>query len=146
MPVSYVSHWYKNCRALQLYFWYFALEEQRARLWTHFENLGVPEEGGIYTTTDPIRDDALGSLGSTLDQMPDVRLIIVDPLFKFIRAKDSNDYAETSALLERLPVSAKNAISPSCALIIKKKGGRMMWEMGLSEVQPFEEGRIPIFS
>jgi hypothetical protein len=48
--------------------------------------------------------------------------VIIDPLFKFIRAKDSNDYAETSALLERLDhFSRERDLTIVCAHHQKKR-------------------------
>jgi len=86
---------------------YFALEEQKAQLWDHFESLGATDDTGIFATTDMIHGDVLEQLGQALDSRPEARLILIDPLFKFVRPKDSNDYAETSSLLDSLSQFAR---------------------------------------
>ncbi len=101
---------------------YFALEEQRAQLWDQFESLGMKDDEGIFATTDMVQGDVLAQLAQTLDSMPAARLILIDPMFKFLRARDNNDYAETSTLMERLNQFAKErSLTIVCAHHEKKR-------------------------
>ncbi len=52
--------------------------------------------------------DALQNLQDLLPQMPEVKLVIIDPIFKFTRISDSNDYAKVNNALEPVLALARN--------------------------------------
>jgi AAA domain len=85
---------------------YFALEEKRQEVTNHFRDLGA-------TGDEPIRIHC-GS--APLDAMEEARvliqqqcpaLLVIDPLFKFTRVKDGNDYAQMTAALEPILALAR---------------------------------------
>lgn len=78
---------------------YLALEEKRSQVRRHFRDMGATADDPIFITFDRMPQDGLKRLRRTAERHAPV-LIIVDPLFKLIRAKDGNDYAELSRLFE----------------------------------------------
>jgi hypothetical protein len=78
---------------------YFATEELGAHVAEHFDLLGS-EDGTIHTVVGRVGNGALQRLDATLGTLPNVRLVIIDPLFKFIRTPDADRYVEMSDVLE----------------------------------------------
>lgn len=83
---------------------YLALEEKAFEVKAHFMQLG-------WTATDPIhthfgaleRGEAMAELQKTIRLHADVRLVIVDPLFRFVGSvRDGNSYVQVSDALEPL--------------------------------------------
>jgi hypothetical protein len=86
---------------------YLALEEKRAEVRDHFRALGATAEDPIHLLCAAApSDDALGRLRREAETIRPV-LIIIDPLFRFVRVDDGNDYATMSAALEPLLVLAR---------------------------------------
>jgi hypothetical protein len=73
---------------------YLALEEKESEVGRHFVDLGLPENSPIIVHCGGIgqQDQALDALEAMIDQCGDVSLVIIDPLFCFVRVKDANDY------------------------------------------------------
>src|SRR5262249_51894581 len=91
-----------------------ALEEKRSEVRAHFRALGalpdVPLE--VFVGTSP--EDSLAQLAALLEEQP-AALVVVDPLFRFIRARDGNDYAAMTAALDPVLGFARRA--GACVLV-----------------------------
>jgi hypothetical protein len=85
---------------------YLALEEKRAEVREHFRALGATEDDSIYLLCASAPDDALARLRVEVERRRPV-LIIIDPLFRFVRVEDGNDYATMTAALEPLMTLAR---------------------------------------
>lgn len=79
---------------------YLCLEEKRAEIAAHFRRMGAQGEG-ILIHTGSAPHDALAALRDAIAEV-DPSLVIVDPLARFVRVRDFNDYAEISRGLEPL--------------------------------------------
>ena len=78
---------------------YLALEEKRAEVIKHFRQQGANESDPIYVHVGMAPADALEALAEIIAMHRPV-LVIIDPLLKFVRMRDVNDYAEASRALE----------------------------------------------
>jgi hypothetical protein len=84
---------------------YLALEEKRSEVRKHFQDMGATEEEiYIFAASAPV--DALQQVRAVVEEKKPV-LLIIDPLFRFTRVKDGNDYAQVTGALEPLPVLAR---------------------------------------
>lgn len=84
---------------------YFASEELGAHLIEHFELLDIKE--GIHVV---LRRPGVGfvtRLAATLKQMPDVKLVIIDPLVNFLPNVDMDNYGQTAPALADLVEAAE---------------------------------------
>ncbi len=79
---------------------YLALEEKRAKVAEHFAGMGATTEP-IVVHVGAAPEEALDALTAAVVEYGAV-LAIVDPLFKLVRLRDGNDYAEGSRKLEPL--------------------------------------------
>jgi len=85
---------------------YLGLEEKRAEVKKHFQAMGATPEDPISVFIAPSPQDGLVQLQEATERERPA-LIIVDPIFKLVRVKDSNDYAEVSNALEPLLTMAR---------------------------------------
>lgn len=85
---------------------YLALEEKRAEVRRHFKAMGAAgdEDIYIYAATAPL--DALERVKVAVQEYAPV-LLIIDPLFRMTRVRDSNDYAQVTGALEPLMALAR---------------------------------------
>jgi len=104
---------------------YLALEEKREEVREHFRALGATSADPIYVLSTAAPADALARLRVEILRRRPV-LIIVDPLFKFIRvpAKSGDDYATMTALLEPLLRLARETGAHVLAVHHLGKGAR----------------------
>jgi len=81
-----------GCHTAQGSVFYLALEEKRAEVRRHFRAMGARDDDPIFIfcATSPV--DGLAQLREAMKDEKPV-LVIVDPLFRFVRIKDGNDYA-----------------------------------------------------
>ncbi len=80
---------------------YLALEEKRDEVRRHFQTMGAVADEPILVWIAPSPSNGLAQLQqATKEYQP--ALIIVDPLFRFIHAKDTNDYPEMTRVLDPL--------------------------------------------
>ena len=84
---------------------YLALEEKRSEVQAHFDRMGATSEE-IYLHFGSSPDDALQQLETAITRYQPA-LVIIDPLMRFIRVRDSNDYAEMTRALEPLMTMAR---------------------------------------
>lgn len=79
---------------------YLCLEEKRAEVAAHFRRMGA-QGADIYIHTGRAPDDALIALQDAIGELAP-SLVIVDPLSRFVRVRDFNDYAEVARGMEPL--------------------------------------------
>lgn len=85
---------------------YLALEEKRAEVREHFRAMGARADDQILVLCTAAPLDALERLRHEALWRHPV-LIIIDPLFRFVRVDDGNDYATMSTALEPLMTLAR---------------------------------------
>lgn len=78
---------------------YLAIEEKKAEVVQRFREMGCTDEDEIYIHTGSTPIEALESLRPEIEQLKPV-LVIVDPLFKWVKVPDASDYAKVSGALE----------------------------------------------
>jgi len=85
---------------------YLALEEKRAEVQAHFARMGASEEP-VFVHVGGAPEAALAALRMAIERQG-AKLAIVDPLLRFVRLRDANDYAEVTAALEPLLLLARD--------------------------------------
>jgi hypothetical protein len=87
------------------------LEGPLGVLQQHLRKLGYSEKRGVIHIVHeqmPFRgEEGLEKLYATLDRLTGVQLVIVDPIAKFLRLADSDDYDQVSIGIEKLEQVAK---------------------------------------
>jgi hypothetical protein len=82
------------------------LEEKRSEVRRHFKMMGATGEEEIFIHTAHAPADALPAVTAEIKSRKPV-LLVIDPLLKFTRVKDGNDYAQVTAALEPLLILAR---------------------------------------
>jgi predicted ATP-dependent serine protease len=80
---------------------YLALEEKRSEVKSHFRDMGASGEEDIFIFASTAPINALRELWKKAEEVKPA-LVIIDPLFRFTRVKDANDYAQVTQALEPL--------------------------------------------
>jgi hypothetical protein len=80
---------------------YLALEEKRGEVRKHFQALGVNGNESLFVHADRAPANALLAASRAIEEHHPT-LVIIDPLLKFARVKDANDYAQVNGALEPL--------------------------------------------
>jgi DNA primase len=85
---------------------YISLEEKREEVRKHFHCMGATgeEEVYVYISTAPV--DAIKQIRDAVEEKKPA-LVIIDPLFRLIKVKDANDYAQVTQALEPLLALAR---------------------------------------
>jgi hypothetical protein len=102
---------------------YLALEEKRSEVRRHFREMGATIDDPIYIFCAPSPVDGLLLLRKAADRYTPL-LVIVDPLFRFTRVKDANDYAAVTTALEPLGTLARETGAGVLAVHHLGKGDR----------------------
>ena len=84
---------------------YLALEEKRSEVQGHFARMGAMGED-IYIHFGSSPENPLQKLETAIGQYQPV-LVVIDPLMRLIRVRDSNDYAELTRAMEPLMSMAR---------------------------------------
>jgi hypothetical protein len=87
---------------------YLGLEEKRSEVRKHFEALGATGEELIQVHIAPAPAQAVLAAQRAIELHKPV-LVIIDPLLKFARVKDANDYAQVTAALEPVLTLARES-------------------------------------
>lgn len=95
-----------GCATHQGPVFYLALEEKRAELRRHFEAMGATEQDPLWLFIGSSPADGLAQL-RTAANLHKPALIVVDPLFRFVKVRDGNDYASVTGALEPLLTLAR---------------------------------------
>ena len=85
---------------------YLALEEKRAEVRNHFRVMGASGTEEVYVHAAHAPADALPAVAQEVKTRRPV-LLIIDPMLKFSRVKDANDYAQVTQALEPLLILAR---------------------------------------
>lgn len=102
---------------------YLALEEKRSQVRRHFKMMGATGIEEIFIFCAPSPMDGLAQLrAATEREKPS--LVIVDPLFRFTRVRDCNDYAAVTSALEPLLILARESNAHVLAVHHLGKGER----------------------
>jgi hypothetical protein len=80
---------------------YLALEEKRGEVRRHFRDMGAKGDEPIFIYSGQVPADAIEQITEAVKQIKPV-LVIIDPLFRFTKVKDTSAYAEITAALEPL--------------------------------------------
>lgn len=102
---------------------YLALEEKRAQVRKHFRMMGADGSERIFIFCAPSPADGLAQLRAATERDKPA-LIIVDPLFRFTRVRDCNDYAAVTSALEPLLTLARETNAHVLAVHHLGKGKR----------------------
>ena len=87
---------------------YLGLEEQFEDVRQHFRDLGVTEdEDRILFCAGPAPAKPLEALANLVKGHSDLKLVIIDPLWKFLRLKSTDEYAPVTLALESLLITAR---------------------------------------
>jgi hypothetical protein len=100
-----------------------ALEEKRAEVTGHFRSMGVNEES-IHVHTGKAPDTSKAGIAALTAAIAVYQplLVVVDPVFKLVRVKDSSDYAELTRELEPVIELARNT---GCHIAVTHHLGKM---------------------
>ncbi|SLM47397.1 conserved protein of unknown function [Nitrospira japonica] len=102
---------------------YLALEEKRSQIRKHFQLMGATGAEAVHIFCAPSPANGLTQLRAATERDKPV-LIIVDPLFRFTRVRDCNDYASVTSALEPLLVLARESNAHVLAVHHLGKGNR----------------------
>ena len=95
-----------GCQTAQGPVIYLALEEKRSQVRRHFAYLGATGEEPIQVHCAAAPKDAMPELCKLVAELKPL-LVIIDPLFKFVRVADEKAYAETCQAIEPLLTLAR---------------------------------------
>ncbi len=104
---------------------YLALEEKRSEVRKHFSSMGGTQEK-VFTHVGSLSKEGLSDMERAINEVGAV-LAIVDPLFRAIRIRDTNDYAVVTAALEPLMEIARNS---GCHILAVHHMGKMERDSG----------------
>ena len=80
---------------------YLALEEKRGEVKKHFQSMGATLSEPVHLCFNQAPADAFARLEHDVERVRP-SLVIIDPLFRFTRVADANDYAQMTTALEPL--------------------------------------------
>jgi hypothetical protein len=105
-----------------------ALEEKRAEVINHFRIMGgIDEAVHLHTGAAPGNSkQGLAALAAAIT-LYQPALVIIDPVFKLVRVKDSSDYAELTRELEPVIELARNS---GCHIAVTHHLGKMVRDGG----------------
>ena len=99
---------------------YFASEEIGAHLVEHFQLLSISD--GIHVVLRRPGDGFVSRLSATLKQMPEVKLVIIDPLINFLPGIDMDNYGQIApALADLVEVAEKRGVVVLAIHHLKKR-------------------------
>jgi hypothetical protein len=88
---------------------YFALEEKESEIKMNLQRLGATSTTRIKVLTGAVpKKHAAEALRQTMQVEQGVRLIILDPIFRFLPVKDNNDYVTVNNALEEIMEIARH--------------------------------------
>jgi hypothetical protein len=86
---------------------YFGFEEKRSRVAEHFRMMGgTDEDVHVYVGTAPL--NPVHALATAIESLQ-LRLAVLDPIQRFIRLRDGNDYTEVTLALESVVALGRNS-------------------------------------
>ena len=107
-----------------------SLEEKMSEVKRHFKEIGATGDDPILVDCDPAPENGMDWLRYLVDTFNPC-LLIVDPLFRLVRVKDTNDYAEINRVLEPVNTLARQSGTHIMVLHHARKGGGAAGEEAL---------------
>lgn len=101
---------------------YLSLEEKRHEVRVSYKRMGASDER-LMVHVGPAPLEPLAALARMIEEHAP-SLVVIDPLFRFLRIKDGNDYAEVTRAFEPLVDIARDAGTHICLLHHMGKGER----------------------
>src|SRR3990170_1339984 len=80
---------------------YLALEEKRSEVKRHFKDMGAVGDEDVHVYVGGAPADAIGEINNVVGNVKPA-LVIIDPLFRFTKVKDGNDYHQVTNALDPL--------------------------------------------
>ncbi|MDA8086634.1 MAG: AAA family ATPase [Nitrospiraceae bacterium] len=102
---------------------YLALEEKRSEVRRHFKDMGASGEEPIFIYSGRVPSDAIEQITAAVREIKPV-LVVIDPLFRFTRVKDTSAYAEITAALEPLLLLSRESGTHVLCIHHSSKGNR----------------------
>jgi len=93
---------------------YYALEEIEDEVSRGFRQLGAEGSEKIYVHVGPIKNSKSHLKQAIEKYQP--KLVVIDPLFRFLKVKDLNDYSEVTHQMEELSLIARSSKAHLCLL------------------------------
>jgi RecA-family ATPase len=100
---------------------YYGLEEIKVGIKEHFKSMGAKRTDNIYVFADTISSNPIEQLKMHIENVSPV-FIIIDTLFRFINAEDSNSYTQMTKALSPLLYLAREKGIHICILHHTNKG------------------------
>ncbi len=102
---------------------YLGLEEKRSEVKKHFKDLGATGNEDIHIYVGGAPGDAIKQIRAAVEKIKPA-LLIIDPLFRLTKVKDTNDYAQiTNALDPLLRLARDTGTHVLCVHHANKMGG-----------------------
>jgi hypothetical protein len=103
---------------------YLALEEKRGKVQEHFASLGatITDHAPLFVHVGSAPAMAIEELAALMAEHRPV-LVIIDPLQRFVRLRDGNDYSEVTRVMEPLNALARNSEAHIVFIHHANKGG-----------------------
>jgi 5S rRNA maturation endonuclease (ribonuclease M5) len=98
---------------------YLGLEEKRQEVRRHFKAMGARPDDPVRVFIAPSPEDGMAQLRAAAEAARPA-LIVVDPLLRFVRVRDANDYAVVTGALEPLMAIARD--TGACLLAVHHMG------------------------
>ena len=102
---------------------YLALEEKRSEVRRHFKDMGASGDEPIFIYSGRVPSDAIEQITAAVQEIKPV-LVVIDPLFRFARVKDTSAYAEITAALEPLLLLSRETGTHVLCIHHSSKGNR----------------------
>jgi RecA-family ATPase len=101
---------------------YFALEEKRVEVKNHLVQLGAKQGDPIRILCGAVaKEDSITQLRAALKAESNVKLVIIDPIFRFLKVRDCNDYQQVNDQMERLMELVRDSDTHIMAVHHEKK-------------------------
>ena len=82
---------------------YIAMEEKESEVRSHFNALGLQGADPVHILCERVsKNTSVAMLEATFKGNPKLKLAVIDPVFRFVSVKDSNDYIQVTNALEGL--------------------------------------------
>ncbi len=102
---------------------YLALEEKRSEVRRHFKDMGASGEEPIFTYSGRVPSDAIEQITAAVWKIKP-GLVVIDPLFRFTKVKDTSAYAEITAAIEPLLLLSRETGAHVLCIHHSSKGNR----------------------
>ena len=100
-----------------------SLEEKRREVQRQFHRMGAGPQDDVLIFADPrVPEDLPWKVSLAVHEYKPA-LVIIDPLWKFCRVKDANDYAAVNEAIQPLHDMARSSGAHVCVLHHTRKGG-----------------------